>query len=151
MEVKKESITQQVLKNSTWNFMLSLVNKFGGLIFTAVLARFLLPERFGAYSLILAYSVLFMSLGDLGINQTFTTFFSKELNNEKKARAYFKFLSRIKIFITLFLSIAFIVVSYFLVKKTSIIPDLYSLILIFSIYVCFFSITGFYVSFFYIY
>ena len=131
--------------------MLSLVNKFGGLIFTAVLARFLLPERFGAYSLILAYSVLFMSLGDLGINQTFTTFFSKELNNEKKARAYFKFLSRIKIFITLFLSIAFIVVSYFLVKKTSIIPDLYSLILIFSIYVCFFSITGFYVSFFYIY
>lgn len=148
---KIESITNKVLKNSSWSFILSIINKLGGLLFTIVLARFLLPEKFGAYSLILAYSVLFMSFGDLGINQTLMTFFSKELKNEKVARAYYKFLLKIKLLVVLFLAIVFILVSYFLVSRSVIIPNISPLILICSIYIFFFSITSFYSSFFYIY
>ena len=50
---KKESLTEETMKNSFYNMTGTIVSRIGGLILTVILARFLLPELFGIYSLVL--------------------------------------------------------------------------------------------------
>jgi len=90
----------QAIKNSVYQFSTSLISKFGSLIFTIILARLLLPELFGLYSLALSVILMFAVFSELGIGSALIKFVSSELGkgNEKTASAYLIYFTKIKIF-----------------------------------------------------
>jgi len=86
------------IKNSTWNLMTTVWGKAISFIFTIVIARILLPELFGLYSLALSTILFFNLFSELGISTAMLTFVSKSLGNNdpKKARAYYDYLLKYK-------------------------------------------------------
>ena len=63
-----------IFANSLWNVMASLIGRAGALVFTIIIARALLPETFGIYSLALSIAVFCLTFTDLGINQALIIF-----------------------------------------------------------------------------
>jgi len=57
------------IKNSSFQISKTIIAKAGGLLFTILLARALMPELFGLYSLALSTIFLFMGFIDMGIVQ----------------------------------------------------------------------------------
>ncbi|MFH1249430.1 MAG: flippase [archaeon] len=112
-KIGKENLGQSTLKNTFWNFFFNIVTKAGGLIFTIVMARLLLPELFGQYALALSVILLLLGLIEYGINLTSLKYVSEELgkNNKVRARSYFKFCLLMKIFVAGFLAIALFLLS----------------------------------------
>lgn len=90
--------TGLAIKNSTYQLAANIASKIGSILFTIILARLLLPELFGLYSLALATILLFATFTDLGINQTVVRFLSKSYSkkNPSKAIAYMIYLGKIK-------------------------------------------------------
>lgn len=105
----------QAIKNSSYYLTTTLITKIGSLLFTIIVARLLMPELFGLYSLALATIVLFSAFSDLGIGPAFTAYASESLGlkNPKKAKAYFTFLKKYKIYLLLLVSAILILSSYF--------------------------------------
>ena len=95
---KKENLTKLVLKNSAYNFTTTFISKIGGLVFTIIIARMLLPELFGVYNLALSVILLATAFADLGVGTTCLRYVSKALekNNRPKARSYFRYLLKLK-------------------------------------------------------
>jgi len=102
-DVKSENLSNIVIKNSGYMFLSNLILKFGGLIFTIIIARILLPELFGIYSLVLSIITIFIVFANLGIDDTLLRYSSLFIgkNNISKARSYFRFLFKIKILVVL--------------------------------------------------
>ena len=98
MNIKKENLSKIAVKNSVYSLGFAMINKFGGLILTIILARLLLPELFGLYSLVLSVVVIVVILADFGTDVTAIRYISKALeeNNKEKARSIFRFLFKIK-------------------------------------------------------
>ncbi len=92
--------TGVAIKNSFWQFSSTLVSKAGAILFTIILARVLLPELFGLYSLALSTILIFSSFADLGVSQTLIKFVSSS-KDAKKSKAYFSYLLNIKVFLSL--------------------------------------------------
>ena len=107
-----ESLIQKTTRNVGWDFATKLVTKIGGLFFTIILARMLLPELFGQYNLVLSIVIIATMLTDLGIGNTATRYLSFIFgkNEEKKARTYFIYFLKIK-GLLLFLAILFLLLS----------------------------------------
>lgn len=86
-------------KNSLYVFLTNIVGKIGSFVFVIILARLLMPDLFGLYSLALVTILLFAGFSELGIAQTFVKFISKELGERKnkKAKAYAYYLLKIKL------------------------------------------------------
>ncbi len=148
----KKSLTEQVLNNSIWFFLNSLMKRVIALAFTIVLVRLLLPEKFGIYSLALSIAMIFLGLGDLGIDQAFTIFFSKYINKEpEKANSYFNYLFKIKISLIFILSLILGLSAYIFAKYIFKQPELLKILPISAVYIFFFSLSGFFSCFFYIY
>lgn len=97
-DIKKQNLSKIAIKNSSYSFAAGLIFKIGGLIFTILIARLLLPELFGIYALTLSIITIFMTFTNLGINETFLRYFSEALGkrNKNKATTYFKYLLKIK-------------------------------------------------------
>lgn len=104
------------LKNSVYQFSTSLVAKIGALIFTVILARMLMPELFGLYSLALSTILIFAAFSDFGIGSVTVRFISRELgkNNLRKAKSYFDYLLKIKMYLLVFTSFALIILAKFI-------------------------------------
>src|SRR3989344_423213 len=107
--VRKKDFSGNVgiaLKNSIYQFSATFVGKVGALILTIILARLLMPEVFGLYSLALSTILIFVAFSDLGIADTLVRFVSKELGKKKiaKAKVYSQYLIKIKVFIMLVVS-----------------------------------------------
>jgi stage V sporulation protein B len=111
--------TGQAVKNSTYQLSTNLVAKGGSLVFTAIIARILLPGLFGLYSLALGTIIFFSAFSDLGLDSAVITFVSRALGRgkEKKAKAYFIFLSKIKFWATIVVSFVLIGSAYFLANN----------------------------------
>lgn len=90
--------TGQAIKNSSYQLAQNLIMKFGSLLFTIIVARMLLPERMGLYSLALSTILFFSAFSDFGISTAIITFISKSLgkNSPERAKAYAKKLFKIK-------------------------------------------------------
>ena len=121
--IKKRDFTGYTgiaLKNLIYQTVGNFVGKIGGLIFTIILARLLMPELFGLYNLALSTIFLFATFSGLGIGETFITFVSKELgkNRKEKAKAYALYLLKIKL-------ILFIVSSFALLLSAKFISETY--------------------------
>lgn len=89
----------RAIKNSIFTFSSTLIAKIGSIIFTIILARLLLPELFGLYSLALSTILIFASFSDLGVSSTLIKFISQSKNPEK-SKAYFSYLLKSKILLS---------------------------------------------------
>lgn len=109
------------IKNSVNQISTVMIIKIGSLIFTAIIARILMPELFGLYSLVFSTIFTFSSLADMGVGTALTHFVSRALSkdDEKKAKTYYSYLFKLKIiltglsFIVLLLSAKFIATTYY--------------------------------------
>jgi len=109
--------TGLAIKNSVYQTLTNVVAKAGSLIFTIIIARLLLPELFGLYSLALSTIIIFAAVSELGIGQTLTRFVSKFLGKGKKgkrkAKAYTFYLAKIKFFLIILSVILLLALSRF--------------------------------------
>jgi len=98
MSIEKENLSQTAVKNSMYSISVVLLSKIGGFVFTLMLARLLLPELFGLYSLALAVVMIAIAITDAGADLTGMRYISKALgeNDKGAARSYFRFLLKIK-------------------------------------------------------
>jgi O-antigen/teichoic acid export membrane protein len=108
-KIKKRDLrgnTGQAIKNSTYQLTTLFTAKIGSLIFSIIIARLLMPELFGLYGLALSTILLTNIFSDLGISTTILTFLSKTIDKRKpKAKAYFIYLSKIKIILVILTSL----------------------------------------------
>lgn len=104
------------IKNSFFIMLISFVAKIGALIFTIIVARLLMPELFGLYSIVLAVIMTFVLFSDLGIGDAIVRFISKELgrNRKAKAKSYAIYFLRIKVFLIFVTAILLIIFSSYL-------------------------------------
>ncbi len=147
----KENLTLKTIQGSFWSLSSNLLGRFGALIFTIILARFLLPEGFGIYSLTTSISLIFLTLADLGINQTYIKYVSNSLINKRLSKAYFNYIFKIKIWITIIITLVILIISYPLSFYVFHKPELLFPMLISSIFVFLFSIESFFESTLYIF
>ncbi|MDP3992348.1 MAG: oligosaccharide flippase family protein [Nanoarchaeota archaeon] len=98
MNIKKQNLSDIAIKNSMYTLSSVVISKIGGLVMTIILARLLLPELFGIYSLALSVAIIAITFSDLGANLTALRYMSDALgkNDKSKARSYFRFLFKIK-------------------------------------------------------
>jgi len=139
-----------LVKNTSLNLVSSLINRIGALIFTIILARFLLPERFGLYTLALSIALFVISFADLGINTTLIRYISFSLKKQKKKiNSYYRYLLRIKFYLILFFSLLLLILAYplslYVFKKQVLILPL----LVASFYIFILSLENFFASLFY--
>ncbi len=102
--------TGLVIKNSLYQFSTNLVTKIGSLIFMIFLARMLMPELFGLYSLALSTILIFVAFSELGIPHTLIRFVSKKFGKNKNPKSYVVYLAKLKLFLT-FVSILILIIS----------------------------------------
>lgn len=150
MEKENKSLGQKVFRDILWSSSASIITRIGGLIFTIILARFLLPEGFGLYSLATSIALVFLTFADLGINQTMMRFVSSEIEKkEKKAAAYFRYALKLKVILSLIISIILLAIAYplsfYIFKK----PEIFILLIILSFYVFILALESFFESLFY--
>lgn len=122
--------TGQAIKNSSYQFIQSLVMKVGSLFFTIVIARMFMPELMGLYSLSLATIVMFVSVSDLGISSAVITFVSRMLgkNDPAKAKGYVKKLFKWKLSMVTLFSLILLASSYFMANNYYNKPIFYALL-----------------------
>lgn len=87
IEIENKNLSRIAIKGSAYNLLSSLIIKFGGLIFTVILARILLPELFGVYALVLSIVTLVVSFTDLGMESTFLRYLSESISKDNKKRS----------------------------------------------------------------
>jgi len=104
------------IKNSSYFFSSNFIGKIGSLIFTIIIARLLMPELFGLYSLTLATIILFATISELGTSKCIIKFVSNAITNKKrgKAKTYFLYFAKIKVFLLFLASFMLIVLAKYL-------------------------------------
>ncbi|HOF44562.1 MAG TPA: oligosaccharide flippase family protein, partial [Candidatus Pacearchaeota archaeon] len=114
--VDNKNLSKIAIRGSAYNLLSLLVSKFGGLIFTVIIARVLLPELFGVYSLVLSIATIFLTLTDLGLDNTFLRYLSESAGkrNKKLSRGIFKYIFKIKGLLILFSVILLLIISKYL-------------------------------------
>jgi stage V sporulation protein B len=134
----------QAIKNSGFQLTQNLIFKFGSLLFTIVIARMLLPELMGLYSLALSTIVLFSAFSDLGIGAALFVFVAKLTGKgrEEKAKGYFKKLLRWKITLLTIVSLVLLLSSFFIAEFYYNKPIFYAL-LVGALYIPAVGILGF--------
>ena len=148
-----ESLKETAAKNSIWEFIAKIIEKIGGLVFTIILARLLLPEGFGAYSLTMSVALIFIGFINYSINAALIRYVSDAIGkkNKKLASAYFKYLLKKKIIFTLVSSVILIILAYplafFVFKK----PFLFIPFFVAGFYVFVLGIEGSYEALFYVF
>ncbi len=107
--------TGAAIKNSTYNLGTNIVAKAGSIIFTIIIARLLMPELFGLYSLALSTIVIFSAFSDLGISTAVIKFMAFELSKRNgKPEKYYTTLLRWKVYLVLLVCLAMLLSAGFL-------------------------------------
>lgn len=108
-----ESLKKRIIRNSFWSFFSATISRVGALVISIILTRFLMPEGYGRYSIILSTAMIFYTFADLGINQTLMRYLSESLSKNKKAlSAYHWYLLKLKFVLSLIVSLALLALSY---------------------------------------
>lgn len=105
----EKSMTRKAIVNSGYIFTTNAISRLGGLIFTILLARLLLPELFGIYNIVLSILLTIATVTDFGIYSALSRYLSNSLSKgkkgEKEARARVRFLFNLKIFWSFIISL----------------------------------------------
>jgi O-antigen/teichoic acid export membrane protein len=105
--------TGKAIKNSIFNLSTNFVAKVGSILFTIIMARMLLPELFGLYSLALSTIVLLSFFSDLGISTALIQFISKELGKKNgNPSKYYNYLFNLKIKLSFLATIGLLLIAY---------------------------------------
>jgi len=59
LNINNNNLAGQAVEGAAWNTSAGLIQRIGGIIFTIMLARFLLPEGFGLYYLAISIGSVF--------------------------------------------------------------------------------------------
>ncbi len=106
------------IKNGLYQFSRDLVSKVGSFIFTIILARLLLPDMFGLYSLVLSTIIIFAAFSGLGINTTLVRFISKEhTKKRRKLKAYLLYFGKIKAILIFFSAILLLILAKYMANS----------------------------------
>ena len=98
--------TGLALKNSIYQFSTDASAKIGSFIFLIILARLLMPEFFGLYSLALSTILIFGGIFELGTSTAVIRFISREFGKKKrKVIPYLYYFGKIKIIMFIFAAI----------------------------------------------
>lgn len=129
-----------------------LFSRIGGLLFIIIIARYLMPERFGIYNLALSISLILLQFMDSGINQSLMRYVSEALGEENKklAAANSRYLLRIKMVMALVFSILLMALAYPLSAYVFNKPQLFLPLLFIGFYILSSAYASFYSSHFYI-
>lgn len=134
------------VKNSVYQFSGTLIAKISSLIFVIILARLLMPELFGLYSLALSTILLFSAFSDLGIGQTLIRFISRELSKKKSnTKGYYNYLLRIK-FVSTFLASFGLILSAYWISQVYYNKPIFFALLAGGLYIFAISLLGFFSS-----
>jgi len=138
-------LAKKVLKNSIYHSSSVFISKFGGLIFTIILARLLLPELFGVYHLALAVGLMLLTFTDLGINGTLVRYVSHAVGKNEKdlASSYFRYLFKLKFILVFLFSLSLILLANPLALYVFHKPDLFLPLQIVGIFLFFQSFLDF--------
>jgi len=135
--------TGLAIKNSIYQFSTSLLSKIGSFVFTIILARLLLPELFGLYSLTLSTILIFVAFSDLGIGQTLIRFISKEVGKrESQIKPYLLYLGKIKLMLIIISSLLLLISANYLANNFYKKP-IFLALLVGVLYIIFFQVFGF--------
>ncbi len=137
------------IKNSVHQLSLTVIAKIGGLLFTAIIARVLMPELFGLYSLVFFTIYTFVSFSDMGIGTSLIRFVSMALakGDEKKAKSYSVYHLKIKIILTTISFLALVISARFL-STTYYQKPIFLALLVGSLLIVILSMIGFIENFF---
>ncbi|MBU4308492.1 MAG: oligosaccharide flippase family protein [Nanoarchaeota archaeon] len=107
--------TGQAMKNSSFQLAQNLIIKISSFLFTIVVARLLMPELMGLYTLALSTIIMFSILSDFGIGSALFVFVAKLTSKGKDAEAkgYVKKLLKWKVYLLIFASVILLILSYF--------------------------------------
>lgn len=86
-DTSSQNLSKLAAKGSVYNLASLFVLKFGGLIFTIILARMLMPEMFGVYALALSIVTLALTFTDWGMENTFLRYISESLGKNKQEKS----------------------------------------------------------------
>lgn len=150
---KDKSLTKQAITNSSYNFATNLISKIGGLIFTIVLARILMPDLYGLYSLVLSVVLTIATFTDLGINTTLTRYLAESLAKGKKyeaeARSRTRFLFNLKLFFSFLVSLILFLLAPLISSLIFHRPEMITPLQVGSLYLFAMAIQGFFATIFY--
>lgn len=108
--------TGLAIKNSAYQTATTLTSKIGSLLFTIILARLLMPELFGLYSLALSTIVFAYSFADLGIGTALVRYVAKK-RNVRDAGPYLFFLKKVRMTASLIVSLVLVCTAYFIANN----------------------------------
>jgi len=108
--------TGQAIKNSFYQLAQNLIIKVSSLLFTIIVARLLMPELMGLYTLALSTIIMFSIFSDLGVGSALFAFVAKltAKGKDSEAKAYVQKLLKWKIYLWILSSIALLASSYFI-------------------------------------
>lgn len=154
-KIVKPSTTQNVLKSSFYNFWFTLVSKIGGLIFTIIVARLLLPELFGIYSLALTIILTIVTFISVSLDATLIRYLAeslkrKSMKSEIEARSRMAFLFNFEVILSILIALALFFLSDILAIYIFHKPLLSLPLKLGSIYLFVNSIVGFWQGIFYV-
>ena len=132
------------VKNSIYQFSANSLAKVGSLFFTIIMARLLLPELFGLYSLALSTILIFVAFSDLGIGEALVRFVSKSLGKNKnvKAKSYTRYLAKIKFSLVMLFGLVLILSARF-ISDTYYQKPLFLALIAGSLYILFVGVVAF--------
>lgn len=111
--MKRNKLKERIVKNSFWNLSYLILGKIGALIFTIILARYLTPDGYGLFSIVLSVCMIFFTFGDLGLNYALNKYLSESLKKDKsKVAAYYSYILKVRVHLALWTSIIFILLAY---------------------------------------
>ncbi len=145
--IKKRDFTGYTglaIKNGIYSSATTIVEKIGSIILVIILARILMPELFGLYTLALSTLLLFVTFSGLGVGQTLIRFVSQALgkNKQSKAKAYVLYLAKIKI-VFLFVIMIILAISSRFISQTYYNKPIFLALIAGILYVLIVGIMGF--------
>ncbi len=135
--IEEQNLSKIALKNSSYVLISNFILKFGGLIFTILIARMLLPELFGVYSLALSIVSIFFTLTGLGVVPAFLRYSSEAFgkNDKKKFRGYFRFFFKVQSILTITVVLILILSAGFIANNIYDKPYLQGILIFASLYI----------------
>jgi len=115
-DISSQNLSKVAVKGSAYNLISLMILKFGGLLFTIILARLLLPELFGIYSLVLSIATLAVTFTDLGMENTFLRYLSESVgkNNKKKSRGFAGYFFKKRLILVILVVLILVIISRYL-------------------------------------
>lgn len=145
-----DEISKEIIKGSFWGGFAKFLNKAGALVFSVILARFLFPETFGLYTLTMSIAGIFMAFADLGLSNVLIRCVSSNWKNKKKTAAYFQYILKLKVMVSIVVSFALLIFAYPLSFWIYHKPEIFLPLVMASIFIFTFLFTSFFSSFFYV-